>query len=257
MSPHSHLERILLRKRAEVRALMDAGVPEANPLESNAFLKALSSGKPPRIIAEAKKASPSLGGINQEMDVVEQARLYEEGGAAAVSVLVDAAFQGSWQDLASVAGQVEIPVLCKEFVLSTVQLHLAAYRGAQGVLLIAAVLGREDLAALVEECKRINLEPLVEVHTAEELDWAVESGTRILGINNRNLSTFEVSLQTTLDLAPLAPPEMVVVCESGIKNREDIEKITVETGIQVFLVGETLARARDPVRAMEELRGAV
>jgi len=255
MNPHSHLQKILLRKREEVRALLETGFGFSNPLEENRFFDVLSSGETPRIIAETKKASPSAGEINAGMDAVTQAQLYQEGGAAAVSVLVDAAFQGSWQDLMEVAEEVEIPVLCKEFILHPVQLKLAAISGAQGVLLIAAVLGEEELVTMVEECQRLNLEPLVEVHTAQELEWALRSGTRIVGINNRNLSTFEVSLETTLTLAPLIPPEITVVCESGIKSRDDIVKIEEETEIQAFLVGETLARARDPVRALEELRG--
>ncbi len=128
---------------------------------------------------------------------------------------------------------------------------------AAGVLLIAAVLGEEELVSMVGECKDLNIEPLVEVHTAQELEWALRSGTRIVGINNRNLSTFEVSLDTTRTLAPLVPPDRVVVCESGIRSREEIKGIMEETGVQAFLVGETLSRARDPVGMLEELRGVV
>jgi len=255
MNHHSHLERILLRKREEVRALLSAGMEESPPIHQNAFFDALSKGPPPRIIAETKKASPSLGEINQEMDVVVQAGLYEEGGAAAISVLVDEAFNGSWQDLIEVAESTGLPVLCKEFVLHPVQLHLAAMAGAQGILLIAAVLGEEELVSLVEECKRLNLEPLVEVHTAQELEWAIRSNCRIIGINNRNLSTFEVSLETTLTLAPLVPSGLLVVCESGIRTRDDIVRVSQETGVQVFLIGEVLGRAKNPVRVLEELRG--
>ena len=257
MKAHSVLQEILLRKREEVKALLEIEMEPASPLKENRFLQALSEGTPPQIIAETKKASPSAGGINPEMDVVSQAQMYQEGGAAAVSVLVDDAFGGSWQDIAEVAESVEIPVLCKEFVLHPVQLDLAVRAGAQGVLLIAAVLGEEELVSMVGECKDLNIEPLVEVHTAQELEWALRSGTRIVGINNRNLSTFEVSLDTTRTLAPLVPPDRVVVCESGIRSREEIKGIMEETGVQAFLVGETLSRARDPVGMLEELRGVV
>ncbi len=255
MSHHAFLEQILLRKRNETRALLYSEIAEPEPLTENLFFEALTEGDPPRIIAETKKASPSAGAINQEMDVVTQAQLYQEGGASAVSVLVDAAFEGSWQDLREVSEAIELPVLCKEFILHPVQLDLAALYGAQGVLLIAAVLGEDGLAQMVEECNRLNLEPLVEIHTAQELEWAISSGSRIIGINNRNLSTFEVNLDTTLTLAPLVPQDRLIVCESGIKTREDIIRIQNETGVQVFLIGETLARARDPVRMLEELRG--
>ncbi len=257
MKAHSVLQEILLRKREEVKALLELEMEPAEPLDENRFLQALSTGEPPRIIAETKKASPSAGGINPDMDVVTQAEMYQEGGAAAVSVLVDDAFGGSWQDLSEVAETVEIPVLCKEFVLHPVQLDLAARSGAEGVLLIAAVLGEEELVTMVGECESLNLEPLVEVHTAQELEWALKSGSRIVGINNRNLATFEVSLETTLTLAPLVPPDRVVVCESGIGSREEIVEIMESAGVQAFLIGETLARARDPVGKLEELRGVV
>lgn len=204
------------------------------------------------VIAEIKKASPSRGLIRQDFDPETIARSYEKAGAAAISVLTDQTFfGGSLQDLTMVRRAVSIPVLRKDFIVDRYQLLESRVAGADAVLLIAAVLGQE-LAEFLEMSRSLGLEVLVETHTEEEVLLALASGAPIIGINNRDLKTFEVNLRTTLDLAPLVPTDRVLVSESGIRDKQDLIRLA-GAGVRAVLVGETLMRAEDPGQKLKEL----
>jgi indole-3-glycerol phosphate synthase len=209
-----------------------------------------------RIIAEIKKASPSAGMIRDDFDAVEIAAIYERHGAAAISVLTDHQFfQGELAFLQAVRQQVSIPLLRKDFVIDPYQLYEARLYGADAALLIAAALDvpvLKDLAALSVE---LGLEPLVEVHTAAELEKALGCSSRLLGINNRDLHTFHTDVATTLDLLPQVPDTYCVVSESGLRDRATITRLESH-GVTAFLIGESLMREPDMGVKLDELRGA-
>ncbi len=206
------------------------------------------------IIAECKKASPSKGVMAADYDAAARARAYERGGAQALSVLTDAEFfQGSLEDLVAARSAVRIPVLRKDFTLSRQHVAEAAAGGADAVLLIAAILTDAELRDLREYAEQFRMSVLVEVHDENELDRAVASGAGIIGVNNRNLRTFEVTLQTSLRLAGRIPPGVVRVAESGIRTRRDIETLQA-AGYGAFLIGERLMETGDPASALRELR---
>ncbi len=254
------LERIVERKRAEVARLKERGVGRGRHGMGDAFsshptfLEVLVSEQPPRIIAEVKRASPSKGDLNPALDPVQQAVLYQEGGARAVSILTDEHFQGSLEDLERVAASVDLPLLRKDFVIDAVQLEESRLRGASAVLLIAAILSPEELESLVKESLDLGLEPLVEVHTKEEVGVVLGTPARVVGINSRDLVTFQVDLKVVEELVPLVPKDLVVVAESGISSRADIEKL-MAAGVENFLIGEALVRAVNPVAKLRELMG--
>ena len=196
----------------------------------------------PAVIAEIKKASPSRGVLSEDFRPVEIARNYELGGAAALSVLTDCDFfQGSMKDLIAARGAVGLPVLRKDFTLEEKQIVEAAANGADAVLLIAAILTTDALRRLREFATSLGLDVLVEVHDAEELARVVESGAGMIGVNNRDLRTFEVKLETSLLLADKIPSGVVRVSESGIFTREHVEMLRA-VGYQAFLVGESLMK---------------
>jgi len=196
----------------------------------------------PAVIAEIKKASPSRGLLSDDFKPVEIARGHELGGAVALSVLTDLDFfQGSMQDLIAVRGAVGLPVLRKDFVLDEKQIVEAAANGADAVLLIASILTTGELRRLREFGTSLGLDVLVEVHDADELASVVESGAAMIGVNNRDLRTFEVRLETSLELADKIPAGVVRVSESGIFTREHIESLR-SVGYQAFLVGESLMK---------------
>jgi indole-3-glycerol phosphate synthase len=216
------------------------------------FAEALKSSNP-AIIAEIKKASPSRGLLQPEFHPAFIAHAYEEGGAACLSVLTDKQFfQGSLHDLEAARAAVNIPVLRKDFTLDRVQVWEAAAHGADAILLIAAILDVDEMRALRELASSFGLAALVEVHDAEELAKAVDSGAEIIGVNNRNLQTFEVSLDTSLRLSYLMPSDVIRVSESGIHTLEDIELLG-EAGFKAFLIGESLMRSHDPATALKTL----
>jgi indole-3-glycerol phosphate synthase / phosphoribosylanthranilate isomerase len=197
------------------------------------------------IVAEVKKASPSKGPIAPDVDPARQAGAYQRGGASAVSVLSEPDFfSGSREDVRAAAAAVKVPVLCKDFILDPVQLHAARSDGARWALLIARVLGAE-LRPMVQEAFRTGLEPLVEVHTEKELADAVACGARIVGINSRDLDTFEVDLGVIRRLAPMVPEPCACIAESGIGKVADLLSLR-DSGAHGFLIGETLMRAQDP-----------
>lgn len=211
--------------------------------------------RPTAIIAEFKRHSPSAGAIQAAADPVEVARMYEAGGAAAMSVLTEPDhFKGSLDDLRSVAAAVELPLLRKDFAVDRHQVYEAALAGAEAVLVIVAGLSDAEALKLLDASYQTKLDALVEVHTAEELRRAAALGARLIGVNNRNLKTLQVDLETSLRLAELAPPDATLVAESGLRTREDIERLQA-AGYRAFLIGETLMRAADPRAELASLQG--
>jgi len=216
------------------------------------FLAAVS-GRTPAVIAEIKKASPSKGVLASEFDPAAIAQLYEAGGAAALSVLTDEKhFQGSLSDLEAARGAVRLPGLRKDFTIDAYHVHQAAAYGADAILLIAAILTEREMREFRELAESYGMAALVEVHDAEELEPAVASGARLIGVNNRNLHTFEVSLETSIRLAEKIPAGVVKVAESGIHSSADVQQLRA-AGYQAFLVGEHLMKSGDPAGALRAL----
>lgn len=240
------------RRRAEHLTLSQDVPPRRAASDFRAALAASS----PAFIAEIKRASPSRGVLRNHFDIVELARAYRQGGAAAISVLTEPDFfRGSNEDFARVAAAVDLPLLRKDFLVSEVQVRESALLGASAVLLIAAVLAPgelRDLRCLAEE--ELGLAALVEVHTPEEMAIAISSGATLIGINNRDLRTFQVSLDTCERLAGLAPRGVTLVAESGIRSADDVRRLQA-AGIHAFLVGESLMTAADPASKLRALRG--
>lgn len=251
------LAEIVQQKKQEVSELhARAALIEQQAYERKSpprgFAEALRN-KSTAIIAEIKKASPSRGLLQPDFHPAFVAHSYETGGAACLSVLTDKQyFQGSLHDLEAARAAVSLPVLRKDFTVDRLQILEAAAHGADAILLIAAVLNVEDLRSFRELAASLQLASLVEVHNQEELSKAVDSGAEIIGVNNRDLDTFEVSLDTSLRLSYLMPSHVVRVSESGINTRADIELLR-DAGFEAFLVGESLMKAKDPVDAMKQL----
>lgn len=205
------------------------------------------------LIAEVKKASPSAGVIAASFDPVAIATEYEAAGAHAVSVLTDEQFfQGSLAYLTRIRAAIALPVLRKDFILHEVQLYEASVAGADAVLLIVAALEQDRLEALYREAELLQLDVLVEVHTREELDRALEIGPRMIGINNRNLATFEVDLKTTEELSEEVPDDVVLISESGLKTQADSARVHA-VGCNGILVGESLMRTGNIAQQVEAL----
>ena len=210
-----------------------------------------------RIIAEAKKASPTRGLLAAAFDPASLAATYADNGAAAISVLTEADhFQGSIRDLEAVSGAAHprgVPVLRKEFIFDPYQVYESRAYGADAILLIVAMLAPEKLVALMELAKRFWLQCLVEVHDEEELKIALDAGAEIVGINNRDLRTFKTDLEVTERLAPLVPGDKIIVSESGISQRQHIQRAG-RAGAHAVLVGEALITAKDPGAKLRELQ---
>jgi indole-3-glycerol phosphate synthase len=216
------------------------------------FTAALRS-KRPAIISEIKKASPSRGVLIADFRPVELARQYERGGAAALSVLTDRDFfQGSNSDLQAARAACTLPVIRKDFTIAEYHVLEAASIGADAILLIAAILDESQLRAFRELAREFEMAALVEVHNARELEIALHSGAEIIGVNNRDLRTFNVSLETSIALAPHIPTALTRVSESGIFTATDIRKL-VDAGYDAFLVGEHLIKSGNATRAIQEL----
>ena len=254
---HRFLEEILARRRArieEVKRFASAPVPDGScrtpPADPVPALRGLGGF----IIAEVKRRSPSKGALAPNADAAFLARAYERGGAAAVSVLCEPDFfGGSRDDVRRAAQAVAVPILCKDFILDPIQLQMARADGASWALLIARVLG-PDLAAMIEAALQIGLEPLVETHSERELADAVSAGARLLGINARDLDTFEVDLERVRNLLPLCPPNCACVAESGLRDAVDLLDMR-DAGAHGFLVGETLMRSPDPGHLLRKFLG--
>ncbi len=264
------LDEILADKMREVEALL----PRLNELKAQARRRndfrslwvALGGGLrdqdinegygiyPMAVIAEVKKASPSAGLIAENFDPVKIAVEYEEIGADAISVLTDKKyFQGDLSYLQMIREEVEIPLLRKDFIIHESQIYEAVVAGADAILLIVAALEQDELTHLYDVAQECQLDVLVEVHNLEEMDRAMETEAKIIGINNRNLRTFEVSLETTEQLSEEAGADCILVSESGIQSREDAVLVKA-WGADAVLVGEALMRAKDKAEMMASLK---
>jgi len=199
------------------------------------------------IIAEIKRASPSKGVIRKELDPALYALAYENGGAAAISVLTDKPhFMGSPDDLKKVKAVSSLPVIRKDFIISAYQIYESVAMGADAVLLIVRILSESQLTDYLGLCDELNIDALVEVHTEDDIKLASQAGAKLIGINNRNLSSFETDLQNARRMVSHLHPEQVPVAASGIQNREDIVSLKA-SGIHNFLIGESLVRANNPL----------
>ena len=251
------LSRIVEHKRAELASLR-ARRPEWERLAGETcdarrdFFVALAS-RFPAIIAEIKRASPSKGLLVKDFDPASIAGAYQKEGAAAVSVLTEERFfQGSLADLAAARSAVEVPVLRKDFAIDECHVLEAAAHGADAILLIAAILTGDELRRLRELAAAYRMAALIEVHDDYELRRAVDAGAEIIGVNNRNLHTFEVNLETSLRLAERMPDGIIKVSESGIDSPADVRKLR-EAGFEAFLIGERLMKSADPAEALRDL----
>ena len=245
------LEEIVAHKWREVELLVPlAAKLKAQALQRNefrGFRTALDRGPDQLgVIAEVKKASPSAGVIDPDFDPLRQARMYIEGGASCMSILTDREyFQGSLTYLSRIAEESPIPLLRKDFMVHEVQIHEAIIAGADAILLIVACLGEEDLHKLYHTARDLQLDVLVEVHDLPEMERAIDLGADLIGINNRNLKSFETDLATTEQLAEEAPDNVTLVSESGIRTVEDAQRV-LDAGANAILVGESLMRANVP-----------
>lgn len=243
------------RKRKVPLSILQLQLSEATEVRPFAPALKRQSGEPIKLIAELKKASPSKGIFRSDFSAEKFLSVYERSPASALSILTDEKFfLGSLDDLRLARRITTKPLLRKDFLIDPYQLFEAKVYGADAVLLIVAALddvGLKDLLSLAAELK---IDALVEVHTERELERAMNAGATLIGINNRNLETFEVNLQTTLKLRRLVPDGCVTVSESGIENRGQVE-VLEDAGIDAILVGETLIRSDDPIAKAKELLG--
>jgi indole-3-glycerol phosphate synthase len=253
------LSRIVETKRAEVAALRArAGELRARAADrppTRGFAAALRSPGRVEVLAEVKRRSPSAGWIREGADPVEIARDYGAGGAAALSVLTDREyFGGGLEVLEAVRAAVDLPLLRKDFVIDPLQLWEARAAGADAVLLIARILDDGPLEELRGLAAELGLDSLVEVHDPAELDGALSSGSRLVGVNNRDLRSFRTDLALSLDVAPVVPAEVTLVAESGIRSAEDVRRLGA-AGVDAVLVGESLMRQPDVRAAAAALAG--
>lgn len=257
------LTEIVARKQerlARAKKLCAQTVLRAEALEvrkrarAHALLGALADGSRLNVIAEVKRASPSKGVINAGINPAEVAQKYQAGGACAVSVLTEEdRFLGSLEDLMAVRAAIGLPVLRKDFIFDEYQLYEAARAGADALLLIVAVLDDRSLAHLRQITEdELGMDALVEVHTREELERAAVCGAKLVGVNNRNLHTFEVSMEVSVEMAAFAPAGATMVSESGLGTRDDLHALR-SLGYRGFLIGETLMRAGEPDKALRQL----
>lgn len=248
------LDTIVARKHEEVAALKRRGLPTLpQPVEPpRGFMHALVNAPGVAIIAEAKKASPSKGVIQPDFDPVRIARNYQQGGATCLSVLTDVDFfQGSLDYIPLVRGTVTLPVLRKDFIIDPLQIDEAHAVGADAILLIAAILETNQLRDYRLHAESLGMDVLVEVHDERELDLALAAESRLIGINNRNLNDFTVSLETTFRLRQMIPATIPVVSESGIATVDDMRRLK-EAGITAALIGESLMRAGQQDQLLRE-----
>jgi len=262
---HSNfLAKIVERKRLEVQKLKDvlsknpshpinAIMRHDNSGHTRVFENAIRSKSQLCVIAEIKRKSPSVGDFKFIPDMCALAQEYERGGASCISCLTDEAFAGSVEDLNIVSGAVSVPVLRKDFIVDKVQIAEAIYNGAKAVLLIVAVL--MDLTPnFVRYCEELGIDALVEVHDEDDLAIAIASKARIIGVNNRNLKTFDVTLETSEHLIPLIPDTCVKVAESGIRTDKDCRRMAA-SGASAVLVGEALVNSEDAAKLISQFRG--
>ncbi len=243
----------IAKQNFDFEELKNSAIAKRNLSENHRLQKALQK-KRINIIAEIKRASPSKGVINDKIDVAEVAKLYERNGACAISVLTEEdRFKGSLEDLKTVRQNVALPLLRKDFIFDEFQIYEAADAGADVILLIAAMLDDEVLQKLYRLAERdLGLDVLVEVHTLEELERVKKIGAKIIGINNRDLHSFKVSLDVSRGLIKHAPENSLIITESGISTKEEIMELR-ELGFNGFLIGETLMRSGNIAEELKKL----
>ncbi len=255
------LEPIIAAKRKRIEAakkivgVSDIVVEARQMVETQprtSLIAALSNDSRINIIAEFKRASPSKGVINGDADPIKTAILYRDGGAAAISVLTEQDFfQGSLDDLRLVRKTVDLPLLRKDFIIDEYQIYESAIAGADAILLIVAALNHQELETYAALAEELGLEALVEVHTKEELEIALAAGARLIGVNNRDLNSFEVSLNVSREIAAHVKGYVVSVSESGISTRDELLELDA-LGYSGFLLGETLMRSGDPKTSLRQ-----
>jgi len=246
-------ERIIeVRRQREPAAALKKRAASATPAGAR-FEEELGVAGRVNVIAECKRRSPSKGVLAAEYDPASIARLYERGGAAAISVLTEPTFfDGALDHLAAVRRAVSLPLLRKDFIVDDYQLLEARAAGADAILLIVAALRQSDLVRLQARAWELGLAALVEVHDEEELTRAVDSGARVIGVNNRNLRTLQVDIDASYRLAAKVPRGVIAVSESGLQSRADLERLAA-AGYRAFLIGERFMTDRDPAGAIREL----
>jgi indole-3-glycerol phosphate synthase len=253
---HSVLKEIVVEKRKEVARLKKEGGSFNRPddvLPMRDFKGALSAPKRIGLIAEIKFASPSAGVIGKAMEPSAIGRIYEEAGAAAVSLLTDKRFfQGDLNHLPRLKRAITLPILRKDFIIDEVQVIESLSFGADAILLIARILSGQQLKDLLDLCQELGMAALTEVHDRDELEKALDCNAQIIGINNRNLDSFKVDLRTTFELAPLAPEDHIIVSESGIREGVDIRALR-KCGVSAVLVGTSLMKSNDVSKKAREL----
>ncbi|MGI6657786.1 MAG: indole-3-glycerol phosphate synthase TrpC [Desulfobulbus sp.] len=253
------LDAIVARKREEIVALKARGPMPATapPSPPRGFIRALVAAPGVAVIAEVKKASPSKGLIEPDFDPVAVARRYRAGGASCLSVLTDRDFfQGSLDFIPLIRAEVDLPVLRKDFILDPLQIEEARQAGADAILLIVAILEPAQVREFRLHAESLGMDALVEVHDEQELAIALEAGSRLVGINNRNLNDFTVDLENTFRLIRQVPPGIPVVSESGIRTAADMRRLR-EAGVRATLIGESLMRAGgDQGRLLREFLAA-
>ena len=264
-SPSTFLSRIADDRRRRVESMKLAVPPHVlrsrlgSGRAAGRLERALRRGGPDgalRLLCEVKRASPSKGMLNANLDPVALARTYAAGGAAAISLVTEPDhFKGELEWLDRVRPVVALPLLLKDFVLDSYQLLDAAVRGADGVLLLAALLSETELQRLIGESKRLGLDPLVEVHTAPELHAALRAGATLVGINHRDLNSFELDMGLSAKLLPLIPPLVTAVAESGISKPEELTRLR-GTRCDAVLMGEVFAASADPAATLSALAAA-
>jgi indole-3-glycerol phosphate synthase len=255
-SVNSLLAEILAEKREEVRRLKKnkRSLDSHNkPLPLRDFKRAISRPERIGLIAEIKFASPSAGIIRHTTDPIAVGRIYEAAGASAISLLTDKRyFKGDLNHLPRLKKAISLPILRKDFIIDEIQVKESFLWGADAVLLIARILSGKQFKRLLEACQEMGLAALAEVHDTSDLKKVIECGADIIGINNRNLDTFEVDLGTTVELAPLIPPRHILVSESGIRSGNDIRLLTA-SGIRAVLVGSALMKSDNLIDKTKEL----
>jgi indole-3-glycerol phosphate synthase len=249
---HKLKESLELFESGKLDAFKAAIAQRPKPLS---LKKALDEAPGRAVIAEIKRASPSKGELAMEADPVDLARTYEKNGAAAISVLTERAFfHGAPEFLQEIKLEVAVPVLRKDFILEPIQVYESAALGSDALLLLCNVLDQGQLQALLLLTRSLGMEALVEVHTREEMEAALAVGADLIGINHRDLRTFQMDMDRALELAPLAPPGVTLVAASGLKSAADLARLE-EGGIRAFLIGETLVTSGDPGAKLRELLG--
>lgn len=251
------LDTIVIQKKKEVALLKAHGVsrPEMDVDPPRGFMQALTQSSEIAVIAEVKKGSPSKGIISPDFNPTAIASSYEKGGADAVSVLTDEKFfYGSLDYIPLVRQEIQLPVIRKDFIIHELQIEEAGNYGADAILLIAAILDQNQIRDYLQMSTELGMDALVEVHDEKELEKSLVAGSRLIGINNRDLRDFTVDLKTTIRLRREIPDSIPVVSESGIKSREDMKMLEDES-IAAALIGETFMRSGDREAALREIRG--